>query len=97
MKLTGRGSASLNSIVYWTRAFTSLTVANKGVGGILIPLGGRIMRSKVALTSADVAIPSAVGVNTASEKGMASEGGRLDYIAQGMMRDTADGWGERSR
>src|SRR5262249_2271242 len=59
MKLTERGAASLNSIVYLSRALISLTALNSGVRGMLTPDGGFAIRSNVAFTSADVkAVPS---------------------------------------
>jgi len=54
MKLTERGAASLNSTVYLSRALISLTARNSGVRGMLTPVGGLAMRSKVAFMSADV-------------------------------------------
>ena len=54
MKLTGRGSANLNSTVYLSRALISLTALNRTLRGMLMPGGGLAMRSKVAFTSSAV-------------------------------------------
>ena len=40
MKLAGRGSESLNSIVYLSRAWISLTAVNRVLRGMLTPAGG---------------------------------------------------------
>ena len=45
MKLIGRGSDSLNSTVYLSRALISLTALNRTLRGMLIPVGGLAMRS----------------------------------------------------
>jgi hypothetical protein len=45
MKLAGRGSASLNSMVCLSRALISLTARNSVLRGMLISAGGRTMRS----------------------------------------------------
>jgi hypothetical protein len=54
MKVGGRGSDSLNSIVYLSGAFTSLTARNRMLRGMLMPRGGLTIRSKVAFTSSEV-------------------------------------------
>ena len=54
MKLTGRGSASLNCTVYLSGAVISDTALNSTLRGIAIPCGGLAMRSKVAFTSSAV-------------------------------------------
>jgi len=54
MKLTGRGSANLNCTVYLSGAAISLTDLNRMLRGMLMPCGGLMMRSNVALTSSDV-------------------------------------------
>ena len=50
----GRGSDSLNSMVYLSGAFTSLTARNRMLRGMLMPCGGFTIRSNVAFTSSDV-------------------------------------------
>lgn len=50
----GCGSDSLNSIVYLSGAFTSLTARNRMLRGMLTPCGGLTMRSNVAFTSSAV-------------------------------------------
>ena len=54
MKLGGRGSDSLNSTVYLSRALISLTALNRMLRGMLMPCGGLAMRSNVAFTSSAV-------------------------------------------
>src|SRR5712691_2369669 len=54
MKLTGRGSASLNWTVYLSGAVISLTALNRMLRAMLMPGGGLAMRSKVALMSSAV-------------------------------------------
>ena len=54
MKAGGRGSDSLNSMVYLSGALTSATALNRMLRGMLIPCGGHTMRSNVAFTSSDV-------------------------------------------
>ena len=58
MKSIGRGSASLNSTVYLSRAVISLTARNRMLRGMLTPSGGLTMRSKVAFTSSAVSSAS---------------------------------------
>ncbi len=62
MKLGERASASLNSIVYLSRALISLTDLNRMLRGMLIPSGGCTMRSNVAFTSS--AVSSAPSLNS---------------------------------
>ena len=45
MKFEGRGSASLNSIVYLSRTLISLTELNRIERGIEMPAGGLEIRS----------------------------------------------------
>ena len=54
MKSAGRGWESLNCTVYLSGAVISLTAANSVLRGMLMPCGGLAIRSKVALTSAEV-------------------------------------------
>jgi hypothetical protein len=54
MKLMGRGSDKLNWTVYLSGVVISLTDLNRMLRGMLIPEGGRAIRSKVALTSSAV-------------------------------------------
>src|SRR4051812_42764820 len=54
MKFGGRGSDSLNRTVYLSGVVISSTVLNRMLRGIKTPCGGLTIRSKVALTSAEV-------------------------------------------
>src|SRR6266436_6249662 len=54
MKSIGRGSDSLNSTVYLSRALISLTALNRTLRGMRTPAGGLAIRSKVAFTSSAV-------------------------------------------
>jgi hypothetical protein len=54
MKLVGLGSDNLNCTVYLSAAAISLTALNRMLRGTLIPEGGLMMRSNVALTSSAV-------------------------------------------
>ena len=59
LAMTERGAASLTSTVYLSGVVISPTAVNSAERGMLMPGGGLQMRSKVALTSAEVkSVPS---------------------------------------
>ena len=54
MKFGGRGADSLNSTVSLSRTLIDSTALNRELRGMLMPVGGFTMRSKVALISSAV-------------------------------------------